>query len=204
MESEPKLIAITGGPCAGKTSVLEHLSDDEELHGSFLMVPEAATMLLPGFLAVRAETDDRESTWQRRFQTSVTTLQLELEESYKAHATNSDIPLLLCDRGLLDAYVYTQSAEAILASAVGSEKEALDRYYAVVHLESLATSAPQSYSNLGNESRYETLEQARGLEFMTKAAWAGHHNRYAAKGCNLEKKISFVKLLLLQILQDEE
>lgn len=41
-----KKIVLTGGPCAGKTTVLNVLK--QEFAGQILVIPEAATLLLSG------------------------------------------------------------------------------------------------------------------------------------------------------------
>lgn len=187
-ESEPKMIAVTGGPCAGKTTVLKALQ--REFAADVVVVPEAATMLLPGFLAVREESDDAASAWQKSFQKSTTMLQLELEATYRNFAKKNGKRVGLCDRGINDADAYTAAARTLLEETFGLAADALDRRYdAVIYLESLATADPVAFSTSNNEQRYETLEQARALEYRTREAWLGTKALTFIGGCDIDEKI---------------
>ena len=201
-EHHPKKVVLTGGPCAGKTSILEQLKHEDEFKDSFVVVSEAATMLLPGFLAVRSELDDSASEWQYSFQESVTHLQLKLEQQYVRHATIHNIPLVLCDRGLLDAYAYTDGAADLLESITGCDFQGqLDQYDAVLHLESLATANPSHFSNSNNIVRYESeVAQAAYLELKTRQAWEGHKAFRFIEGDNLKSKYDTVRSVIRKLI----
>lgn len=184
-----KKIAIVGGPCGGKTTLLEKLAKHPRLQNRFLVVPEAASLLLPGFLAVKSETVARDHPWQKHLQRSIIAAQLGLEATFAAHAAKNDISMLVCDRGLLDADVYTSDGLEILEKEFGiSLQKATDNYTGVIHLESLAVAAPHLYGKANNHTRYETIEEAREVESRTLAAWADHPNRIVLTGAEIDLK----------------
>ena len=181
-------IALTGGPCGGKSTVLRELSFDANMEGKFLCVPEAATLLLPGFLAVKTEVDINPS-WQIHLQRSITATQISLENTYEEYAAANGIGLLICDRGIMDAPVYTPGGTELLSEEFGiSVDDAYNRYAQVIHLESLATASPDRFGVAGNDVRYESLEQARGVEYRTRDAWAMHPNWNFIAGNDLSNK----------------
>lgn len=196
-----KKVALVGGPCSGKTTMLERLAKNPELQNRFLVVPEAATLLLPGFLAVKAESVGPEHPWQKHLQRAIIATQLGLEATYAAHAAKNNIPLLVCDRGLLDAGVYTSDGLGILEHEFGiTPQGASDNYAGVIHLESLAVTAPHLYSKSNNKTRYETLEEAREVEARTLVAWEGHPNRLVLTGSELEDKHTKAAAFIIETL----
>lgn len=173
-KNQIKLIAITGGPCSGKSELMEHLQTTDIGHRA-MFVPEAATMILPGFLAVKKETDmGRQSDWQLRLQRCISTLQLSLEDGYLDAAQNEGKDIVLCDRGLKDAEIYTESAQSIYKEIGFTAEEILLRYHGVIHLESLATAAPDKFGSETNPQRYEDCQTAAQIEYRTREVWAGH------------------------------
>lgn len=170
----PATIALTGGPCGGKTSLLEELRSRESLAGhKLLFVPEAATILLNGghdFLPnVRA------------FQTEVMRLQLKLEDEARERAHAAGAPCaIVCDRGTLDGSAYcSPQMFTEIAAGFGQTRETLARRYdLVLHLVSAAVEAPEAYTTANNAVRREkNLEAAITQENLTRAAWAEHPNR---------------------------
>ncbi len=187
-----KLIAITGGPCSGKSSFMERLRRDERIASKSLFVPEAATLILPGFLAVQHSVETgRDSEWQYSLQSSVTRLQYDLEETYKRSAATDGKEYIICDRGLRDAEAYTSNTSEIYQSIGHTAVSALSRYYGVIHLESLATAAPRLYETDSNQNRYESMMIAQEVEKRTIDAWEGHPNWYFVQGyTSIEQKFT--------------
>lgn len=165
-----KVIAITGGACAGKTTFMDIIRDKADIAGYRIMIiPEAATMLSQGGISYL----DGEEEFQR----AVMSAQIFLEEVYTAHASAVGGKIaIICDRGILDgaAYVSKEVLSRLLEEHGISRDDALSRYDAVIYLESAAVSDPDSYSCDSNDARREGLEEAAALETRTKMCWNGH------------------------------
>lgn len=198
-----RTIVLTGGPCAGKSTVLEVLQ--EEFAGRVLVVPEVASMLLSGGFPVPGKDLEWSSEWQASFQSAVLPVQIQLEETYALKAEQrKGVFLLICDRGLLDGAAYTPGGVDAFCKMYGvNHSEALARYAAVLHLESLAVGNPDLYGKSNNVSRFEGLEAAARLEHATRAAWQVHP-RWTLLTCEngLEGKITRACTTVRQILAD--
>ncbi len=168
-----KKIVLTGGPCAGKTTVLEVLR--REFAGKALVVPEVATMLLSGGFPLPGKDMEWSPKWQEVFQTAVLPVQIQLEAGYELVAAEKGAEILICDRGLLDGAAYTPGGVNAFCKKYGVDhSEALARYEAVLHLESLSVGDPDLYGKTNNTSRFEEAEEAVRLEYATREVWKGH------------------------------
>lgn len=184
--SRPKVIALTGGPCAGKTTVLARLRRMKRIAGhELLFVPEAATMLVARGLVIGQDVV--------HFQTETLRLQLQLENAAMRRAQSLDRPcVIICDRGTIDGAGYCSEAEFdAIASSFGEDRTSLAaRYDLVLHLVSAAVDAPDAYTLDNNEARIESSEEAIAQEHRTLQAWATHPSRHII-GCphSFEKKL---------------
>jgi CYTH domain-containing protein/predicted ATPase len=168
-----KKIVITGGPCAGKSTVIAMLQ--QEYGDKLVVVPEAATMLLGSGFPVPGKDLPNSPQWQLSFQSAVSALQIQLEASYALVAERQEAQLMVCDRGLLDGLAYMQEGfDRVLAAHDLDVERVYARYDQVIHLESVATCLPHLFDKAGNEQRYESLEEAQALELRTREAWKGH------------------------------
>jgi predicted ATPase len=185
-------VVLTGGPCSGKSSVQRALR--EEFGTVIVLVPEAATLLLGGGFPMPGKDLPWSPQWQAAFQGAVLPLQRSLEESCLLVARGQGARLLVCDRGLLDGAAYTPGGVEVFCRTFGIDlSEALSRYEAVLHLESLAIADPPRYGPAGNAQRFEALEEAVRLEAATRAAWEGHPRRLIFDGRGgVEMKIAAV------------
>jgi predicted ATPase len=95
-----KKIVLTGGPCAGKTTVVEALR--KEFAAQILVVPEVATMLLSSGFPVPGKDLQWSLEWQVAFESAVLPIQIQLERAYELKAAENGTPVLVCDRGRLD------------------------------------------------------------------------------------------------------
>lgn len=184
-------IVLTGGPCAGKSTILQALR--EEFGDRVVLVPEAATILLAGGFPVPGRDLEWSGEWQAAFQPAVLALQSALERSHALLAGERE-GVLVCDRGILDGAAYTDGGLETFCVLYGlDEDEAHARYETVIHLESLATSHPERYGTEGNVSRYESLPRAQELEHAIRAVWRNHPRRIAIGGeRGMEGKIADV------------
>lgn len=200
-------VVLTGGPCAGKSSVIEALAGSRS--GEILVVPESATMLFEnGFPAPGLQVSKME--WRKHysslFQERAYELRLYLEKTFEEVALRSGAKMLVCDRGILDGAAYVAGGrEEFCATCKIRERETLERYDAVIHLESLATGAPELYSRQNNAFRRESLAEAAERELATRAAWADHPRYYMVSTTStLEEKREVVLSILDHLTFEDE
>lgn len=104
-------IALTGGPCGGKTTsidevVLEFMEKDYRV----LVVPEAATILIN--MGIKPFGENKIDNIE--FQRLVIDLQLKLESYAEEEAKKSDKKtIILCDRGIMDDKAYVTKEQFI-------------------------------------------------------------------------------------------
>ena len=141
-------IALTGGPGGGKTACSVALKRDHP--GLVVTAPEVATMLFGGGFP-RGGNDVVRKASQR----AIYTVQRELET---ALAAASEQPVLLFDRGTVDASGYWVDGPRAFWKEVNSSPEAeFARYDLVVHLH---TPTEDHGYNLDHHTRTESPSQA--------------------------------------------
>jgi len=154
-------IALTGGPCGGKSSAMEYLRD--RLHGwTVVVAPEAATeVILEG-----------NSPGTFSFQKKVFQRQLLLEHRAIEEAAQYDRSVVLCDRSLLDqmAYVTSDEFRELLTMSNLSMDEVVRRYNGFIHLVSAAVGT-NCYTTANNPARKGNAENAIRLEHKTRMAY---------------------------------
>jgi predicted ATPase len=157
-------IVITGGPSAGKTTLIEILKN--QYGARVATAPEAATILFSGGFPRPRSNEDRLHT-----QRSIYALQRELELQGLERA-RPEAPLV-CDRGSLDGAAYWAGSikEFCLAMGTTLERE-LARYTAIIHLETAA--AGQGYEQ--TMVRTESPTEAIALDTKVGNAWRVHPN----------------------------
>jgi thymidylate kinase len=194
-----KKIVLTGGPCAGKSTVIEFV---KEVFGKrVVIVPEAATVLLSSGFPVPGRDIEWSLEWQYQFQNTIVTLQRSLEVTHRQIAQDSDARALICDRGLLDGAAYTPGGVTEFCQLYGVDRQlAEDEYDLVIHLESLAVNKPELYGKAGNENRFENAAEARELDEKTKNAWCGHRNQIVLGG---RKELSDIKAEVTNLITQE-
>lgn len=164
---DTKLIALTGGPGAGKTAALELAR--RMLCEHVAILPEAAGVLFGGGFPRHDTRPGMESAQRAIFHVQREMERLVVEERRVAVA--------LCDRGTLDGLAYWPAEEEALWSAVGSTRaDELDRYAAVVHL--CTPGAEQGYDR-SNALRVESADEAIRIDRRIRQVWDGHCNRTA-------------------------
>ncbi len=185
-----QVIALTGGPCAGKTTAASYIQNYFTKLGWYvLFVDEAATQQIQnGFLPTLMH--------ERDFQTMITKTQFHKEEIAKesaAHIKDYDNILIVCDRGICDNQAYMDNGNYIemLHNLFAQKKsEIMGRYGAVFHLVTAAEGAEEFYTLSNNKARRETAEEARALDRATRNCWIGHpHFRIIGNDCSFEQKL---------------
>lgn len=174
-----KVIAVTGGPCGGKSTVMEELkrvlTDDGKI--DVYVVPEMPTLLMAGGARYPGMDAGRELL---DYEVALIRAQMSLEQAFRDIARSTGrLSVLLCDRGSVDvkAYVPLQLWNSMLAALDTTDKILLSRYDGVCHMVTAAEGAEEYYGSSTNAMRKETAEQARALEHRTRAVWAEHARR---------------------------
>ena len=144
-------IVLTGGPCAGKTTALNWISNYFSKRGyTVLNVPETATELITNGVAPwTCETSYDYQTFQFRLQ--------KIKEQIfddAAKKMKNDKILIVCDRGILDNKAYMKNVEfkKILKEFGTSEIKERDSYDAVFHLVSAAKGKEKVYTLANNRT----------------------------------------------------
>jgi len=175
-----KTIVLTGGPCAGKTESI--LALKMEYPNELVIVPEAATMLFQAGFPQPVRDLEWSEEWQERFQRVIISLQKELEDTFKMMAKQSKAKAIVCDRGIFDNAAYCSGGVNELVDRYDVSFDDFSRYDLVIHLESMATSSPEKYSNRGNACRWELVDEAKQKEEQIREAWKDHPNRVMILG----------------------
>jgi predicted ATPase len=165
---------LTGGPCAGKSTSLGSLQARLLTAGfNVYCVPEAATLLVNGGLTWTDMTEDKATLYQL----ALLRTQIALEDAFLDIAKASSKPaVILCDRGTMDGRAYcSETAWQRIMDLGGYTVEQLrdERYDAVIHMVTAAIGA-ESFYNLENTARTETIEQARAIDEVLRQKYVGH------------------------------
>ena len=160
-----KRIVLTGGPGAGKTAVLELVRQAFCQHVRVL--PEAAGIVFGGGFP-----REQSSGAQRAAQRAIFHVQAELE----VLGAESDVSVVLCDRGTVDSAAYWPGLPTELWHDLGTTlEEQLARYDTVIHLRTPSTE--NGYHNR-NPLRVETAVQAGEIDRRIERLWATHPRRF--------------------------
>jgi predicted ATPase len=172
-------LVLTGGPCAGKTSVATLI--ENAFKDSVVIVPESASLLLKGGFPRWPESQAIAS-----FQKSIYRLQVEVEAMFSQRYGKK---LFILDRGTVDGAAYWPEGPSCFFEALGTT-EALEyaRYDGVIYLES-ASEEDYLSNQFANPDRNENWGEASGLDQATRAVWSRHpalstvpcHPRFADK-----------------------
>ena len=172
-------IVLTGGPAAGKTTLISRILKEFKSDDGWkvITIPETATEMISGFgIGPFPNCMSMED-----FQYYVVADQLHKEQLAlkAAQAVPEEKVLIVYDRAVFDdkAYVSDEFFEKLIAQFGLTESELLGHYDAVLHLVTCAKGAEYAY-NYGNAARYESIEDARKADDNTLRAWSGHHALY--------------------------
>lgn len=165
-----KKIALTGGPNSGKTTALSILK--ETFGPQVELVREAATMIFSGGFPRQDNSRHHIEAAQKII--FVATREMEaLAEEY------SQAPLIVCDRGTVDAAVYWPGGVEDFFAVMGTSlKKEMARYDAVLHLS--PPTNPAFYQS--THVRTENLHQAFEIDEKILKIWEGHPNRLIVPG----------------------
>lgn len=180
-------IALTGGPCAGKTEAIKFLKNRlEKLNIAVFILEETASSLISR--GITPENCGSYGFHSRLF-----------EEQYNneknlyqlAKQVDSEISVIICDRGLLDnrAYVSAEEFKRYSGKFGLNENNIRCSYDGVFHLVTAADGA-ESFYNLNNKARKETPTQAKSLDTEILSVWTGApHLRIIDNSTGFEQKL---------------
>ena len=175
MAKQISRIVLTGGPAAGKTTLISRILKEFKSEDGWkvITIPETATELISGF----GIGPFPNCMSMEEFQYFVIDDQLHKEQLAlrAAEAVPEEKVLIVYDRAVLDdkAYISDEQFAKTLAHFGKTEEELLRGYDAVLHLVSCAKGAEYAF-NYGNAARYESIEDARALDDETLRAWKAH------------------------------
>lgn len=196
-------IVLTGGPCAGKSTILKRIETKYSALGyAVFTLPESATLFIQAgadFLTKDEELSFITEANKLKFQLAMEDCMIRIAEATGKPA------LLVCDRGTMDtaAYMDRQKWQRVM-DFVGMDEKQLcdDRYDAVFHISTAAKGAEQFYTRANNSCRSESLELARVVDDHLIETWQRHPVIHVIKAeiC-FEDKIDNVLHIIDDILQ---
>lgn len=181
-------IALTGGPCAGKSSALAHIIEYGKKEGFDCYVgPETATVIMNCGCAVPGTLEGLQI-----FQSQIFKFQIQMESALIRIAEETNRPsIIIFDRGIFDGKGYIPDhiwCNVIAEYDERSSREVIEdmllsRYDAVVHMVTAADGA-ENYYKFGHVTdnsgkpvlRRETPEEARELDDKMWKMWENHDN----------------------------
>lgn len=224
-------VVLTGGPCAGKSTVMTDLTQLlREKNFLVFTMPEIATEMFnwsDGKMWEDYGEDgpDGDKRWAE-LQISLTRVQIVIEDSINQMMLRSlarrrrglNPPrgaVFLLDRGVVDNLAYcSKEAWAIVLEELGTTTARLrdTRYDHVIHLVTAANGAEQYYTLVQAEggagelsARMETSAEARQLDLKTQKAWQGAKNHYIVSNVDVDfnQKRNKVKEVVNHIIGDK-
>ena len=175
-----KKIVLTGGPCAGKTTILARLKQELSQKGyRVLIVSESATELINSGI-----TPHIDNVGLLNFQKIIFEYQYYKEENFNkvVNMYKDDKIVIIYDRGLMDnvAYINDFEFDKIVRNFCVSNKinlsisDILNRYDMVIHL--VTSAGNRGYNLENNKARYESEIEAISLDNKIMNAWIMHNN----------------------------
>ena len=223
-------IALTGGPCAGKSSALSEVRQCATAQGfDVYCAPEVATLFLNSGVAFPQNQEQ-----QFLFQKSICVLQLALERTMTRIVQSTGRPsIIIFDRGLMDTKGYLRDQPELwqrilrelstsgaadgsgedqpLLFTVGvTEDYCLKRYDGVVHLVTAAEGAEEFYKqgHVTDDSgraviRNETIDQALALDYAMREAWRAHsHHHILGNTGTFQDKLEATVNVILKLAEE--
>jgi len=180
-------IALTGGPCSGKSSILAVIRDRLRKRGmQVITVPEYATHFF-------ANSDGFQVDWvgtqkEHGLQDVLLRFQMMQEDMFKEYgALNSKPCVLIYDRAVIDQKVFTSPEiwEAALRKNNVTERQLLDRYDMVVHLATCAKVGDYEWGpGSNNPGRYHSPEEAAKLDKTCEDVYREHRQLRMVPHCD--------------------
>ncbi|RKW45872.1 MAG: AAA family ATPase [Porphyromonas sp.] len=198
-------IALTGGPCAGKTTALAQIiSRFSDLGYLVYALPETPTIFAN--VSINFLTPDKQYFYN--IEKAVLKYQIMMEDTFLELARNAPKPvLIIADRGTMDISAYMEPTvwQALLDELGLSDVKLRDaRYDAVIHMVSAAIGAEEFYTTENNNARTEGIELAREIDNKILKAWTGHPQLHIVENnVDFDIKVRSVVQSIQRLIGDE-
>lgn len=185
LQPQPTVIGIEGGPCSGKTTLIERLQN-EASERRIVCLPEAATMHIAALaeqgISVADIAQNDRPAWLR-FEADVLNMIVQDIEAARELYAGTDT-VIVADRCDIGAYVTPEEHETILAKLGLDMPPMLSHVDQLYFLPSVARidAAVYEAQKAGNAARYESLAAARGTCRRNLEAVARHPELHIAWG----------------------
>lgn len=174
-------IVLTGGPCAGKTTIIEKIKEYliEKSYNVFIVNETATEVINSGIKPFGENPLDI-----LEFQRIIFKQQLNKEDSIidaiKSYKKGKAI--IIFDRGILDnkAYMSNEQFSVLLNEFNLTELDICNRYDSVIHLNTAAL-LEHGYTLENNKARSESKQEAIVIDKKTYNAWNLHSKLYSIK-----------------------
>lgn len=165
-----KIIAITGGPCGGKTILIDELCKNPLYKNIIISLPEAL------FYVLQTKTSPKEKLFQRIMVEVQTAMENAIDKCFDPEK------IIMCHRGTLDPLSYwlyhSWDVNDFFSFTQTGFMEHINRYYAVIHLQTAAVNAVNDYRFIPDAHRHENPVQAEQLDTLSTSVWKEHPNYY--------------------------
>lgn len=174
-------IVLTGGPCAGKSTIIEKLRKRNDTH----CVPEIATILM-GQIGVMPEVG--EATFQR----VLYRVQRSLEDAALKQAIKNGKSVVVFDRGTLDSVAFVNGGAPAYCDMVNTSiQNECDNYDRVLLL-GVVNEPLYIKHRESNPVRRESWKEAKVIEAKLRDIWSKHRNFFEIGDCELSQKEALV------------
>lgn len=168
-------IALTGGPCGGKTTSISVLEQELTNKGyKVFVVEEMATNVINSGATPSEIGNNNFQRLLMKTQLTRNEAYVEMAETYSKN-NNKDV-VIIFDRGIPDALGFMPIDEynELAASLNENVLKLLDFYDGVFHLVTAADGAIENYTCENNKARTETPDEAIERDKGCIKAWTGH------------------------------
>lgn len=172
-----KKIVFTGGPCAGKSTMIEKLKEYlENKNYTVIVVPETATEMYN--MGIKYSMIKNVPIFQKLIFDSQKVKEDAVDILLKLNSETDNKYIIIYDRGIMDNKAYFDNYKGFdeLLGANHSELNILDSYDYVFNLVTLADCNPEKYNLSSNEARSESPKEAIERDRKTSHSWSGHRN----------------------------
>lgn len=197
-----KRIVLTGGTGGGKTSIQTVIG--EEFKGRVMVLPEVAHIILDNCFPQPGEDLSWSEEWHLLFEDVNFSYQKATEEACDLMLKGRGCPIIVCDRGIPDVAAHIPGGMKTFVQRYNmTQEEALSRYDAVIHLQSLAVLFPVKYKNPSRDPYFGSVEYARKIEQAILEVYAPHPKRYIIEGhAEMDIKISATLDIVRSLIQE--
>ena len=166
-------IVFTGGPCAGKTKIINNIIPRlKELGFNIIFVDETARNIINNGI-----TPKKDYEYTLKFQDAILKLQNNKELVHESFADSNTI--IIYDRAIFDNRAYLENDDDFKKMLKNNNIpyiNTLDKYDLIINLVSLSAYELSNFKYENDEERQENIEDAKILDSKTSDAWVKHRN----------------------------